>query len=56
MRPKPILYPTAEPSGSAANYMTTSIRENKAEKERSRGIKGKRIIRKEYTTSQWEFP
>jgi hypothetical protein len=30
---------------------TTSIRENKEERGRSRGIKGKRIGREEYTTS-----
>jgi hypothetical protein len=35
---------------------TTSIRENKEEKERSGRIKGKRIGREEYTTSQGEFP
>jgi hypothetical protein len=36
--------------------VTTSIRENKEEKIRTRGIKGKRINGKEYTTSQGEFP
>jgi hypothetical protein len=35
---------------------TTSIRENKEENKRSRRIKGKRIGREEYTTSQGEFP
>jgi hypothetical protein len=35
---------------------TKSIRENKEEKKRSREIKGKRIGREEYTTSQGEFP